>query len=67
MGLGLSVDPNGHNIAFCGGTGILVFLDIVARMAIECCGATTTQGVLGENFKLTIYYTAPSREQAIGI
>ena len=62
MGMGLSVDPNGHNIAFCGGTGILVFLDIVARMAIEMCGATTSQGVLGENFKFTLYFTAPSHE-----
>ena len=30
MGLGLDIDREGHNVAFTGGTGILVFLDLVA-------------------------------------
>jgi hypothetical protein len=34
MGLGLDVDENGHNIVFCGGTGILVFLDLVAKLLL---------------------------------
>jgi hypothetical protein len=66
MGMGLSVNADGHNVAFCGGTGILVFLDLVAMLAMHNCGAVTP-GSLGSNFKLTLYYTAPSREQAIGI
>lgn len=34
MGLGLDVDTNGHNVVFTGGTGILVFLDLVARIVL---------------------------------
>lgn len=34
MGLGLQINKNGHNIAFTGGTGILVFLDIVATLLL---------------------------------
>jgi hypothetical protein len=34
MGLGLDVDVNGHNVVFCGGTGILVFLDLVAKLLL---------------------------------
>lgn len=30
MGMGLNTNMNGHNIVFTGGTGILVFLDLVA-------------------------------------
>ena len=30
LGMGLEINPNGHNFAFCGGTGVLVFLDLVA-------------------------------------
>lgn len=38
MGMGLKLDRNGLNIAFVAGTGILVLLDIVARIAIYNCG-----------------------------
>jgi len=33
--MGLDLDSNGHNIAFTGGTGILVFLDLVAMILIQ--------------------------------
>ena len=39
MGLGMDVDRNGHNIVFTGGTGILVFLDLVARIVLQNCDA----------------------------
>ena len=32
--MGLEVDKDGHNVVFTGGTGILVFLDIVAMIAL---------------------------------
>jgi len=35
MGMGLGVDRDGHNIAFTGGTGILVFLDLVAKLVLS--------------------------------
>ena len=34
MGMGLDINKNGHNIAFVGGTGILVFLDLVANIVL---------------------------------
>lgn len=34
MGMGLSLDKNGHNVAFTGGTGILVFLDVVGMILL---------------------------------
>lgn len=69
MGMGLSLDPSGHNVAFAGGTGVLVFLDIVARLVLQNCAAVEELegGKFGENFKFTLYYTAPTKEQAIGI
>jgi len=34
MGMGLNLNMNGHNIVFTGGTGILVFLDLIAVMIL---------------------------------
>jgi hypothetical protein len=39
MGMGLSLDLNGQNFVFVAGTGILVFLDFVARLALLNCQA----------------------------
>jgi hypothetical protein len=39
MGMGLSLDLNGQNFVFVAGTGILVFLDLVARLALLNCQA----------------------------
>lgn len=35
LGMGLSVDPDGHNVIFTAGTGILCFLDLVAFMILQ--------------------------------
>jgi hypothetical protein len=65
MGLGRDVDENGHNSVFCGGTGILVFLDLVAKLLLQL--ALGSDKTFGETFKLTLYFTAPSEAEAIGI
>ena len=54
MGMGLSINRNGHNIAFCGGTGVLVFLDLVAQICLQMCGET--KKVFGPDFKFSLYY-----------
>ena len=41
MGLGLNLDTNGINVAFVGGTGILVLLDVVARLALQLCATSS--------------------------
>lgn len=35
MGLGLEIKPRGKHIAFAAGTGILVFLDLVAHLILK--------------------------------
>lgn len=70
MGIGLCLDKNGHNIAFTGGTGILVFLDVVAMILLQACDLNILENEkpnFGPNFKFTLYYAAPSEEEAIGI
>lgn len=84
MGMGLDFKNNGHNIVFTGGTGILVFLDLVAKLVLKYASFEdfeksekldiSTHGEdrqqsqsFGKSFRLTIYYTAPSEEEAIGI
>ena len=63
--MGIDVNTNGLNVIFAGGTGILVFLDVVALLVLQHCAVTGTN--FGPEFKLTIYFAAPSRDEAIGI
>lgn len=35
MGLGLGIDTDGTNVAFTGGTGVLVFLDLIAQLICD--------------------------------
>ena len=66
--MGLDLYKNGHNVVFCGGTGILVFLDIVARLVLLNCKVMLEEDcVFGEKFILTLYFAASSRENAIGL
>ena len=37
VGMGLQMEPSGTHIAFCGGTGVLVFLDLVAHLLLKNC------------------------------
>lgn len=68
--MGLQLDNNGHNIAFTGGTGILVFLDVVAMVLLDACSETIPSEIrpnFGPDFKFTLYFAAPSEEEAIGL
>lgn len=38
LGLGVKLIPNNLNILFIGGTGILVFMDFLSRLALYNCG-----------------------------
>ena len=58
--MGLSIDPNGNNIAYCGGTGVLVFLDLVALVALQMC--SVNKDYFGPNFKFQLYYATASEE-----
>jgi len=44
MGMGLDIQKEGHHIAFAGGTGALVFLDLVAMLVLKLCSPATSTG-----------------------
>ena len=60
-------------MAFCAGTGALVFLDLVSQLLILNCFAADGKGLPDEmkffqpGFKLHLYAAFQSREQAIGL
>ena len=35
MGKGLCIEPSGVHVAFCAGTGVLVFLDLVSHLLLR--------------------------------
>jgi len=35
MGLGIDISPNGTHVAFTAGTGVLVFVDLVAHLILR--------------------------------
>jgi len=35
MGLGIDIQPNGTHVAFTAGTGVLVFVDLVAHLILR--------------------------------
>jgi len=35
MGLGLSFNPHGKYVAFAAGTGILIFIDLIAHLILR--------------------------------
>ena len=35
MGKGLCIEPSGCHVAFCAGTGVLVFLDLLSHMLLR--------------------------------
>lgn len=37
MGKGLQIQPSGVHVAFCAGTGALVFLDLVSHLLLKNC------------------------------
>jgi len=70
MGMGLQIDKNAHNIAFAGGTGILVFLDLVAQLVlllVDQAKKTKLAASFGPQFKFTLYFTALNEAEAVGV
>lgn len=66
IGLGLDVDAFGHNVIFAAGTGVLVFLDLIAKLILQQCVEGGPK-CFGPDFKITLYYTANSWDSAIGV
>jgi len=72
MGKSLNVEASGLHVAFAGGTGILPFMDLIAHVAFFNLGlsqllGSKAEGMIGNDFKLKVYLSNPTRQQSIGI
>ena len=67
------MQPEGLHVAFCAGTGALVFLDLVSQILLlntfKADGKAFCEELkfFGEGFKFHLYCAFQSREQAIGL
>eukprot|EP00347_Sterkiella_histriomuscorum_P007376 403349177 len=69
MGKGLDIQHSGTHIAFTAGTGILVFLDLVAHLIRKNLGLLNSQEddqISLQNFKFILYASFHSKAEAIG-
>ena len=54
-GLGLTKDSQGVHFAFAAGTGVLVFVDLVARILLGVKKLIPEEQRLHESFQLVLY------------
>ena len=76
LGAGLELQPTGTYVGFAAGTGVLVFLDLVAHLILRLVAnngeinifeGQTAPLVDITSFKLILYTSFASREEAIGL
>ena len=66
MGKGLDLKPSGVHIAFTGGTGVLVFLDLVAYLIRESLCLHDTDGRINRDFKFVLFTSYASEKDVLG-
>ena len=75
MGKGLCIEASGVHIAFCAGTGVLVFLDLVSHLLLRAyykrfVGETETpehMKQLNDDFVFVFFVSMPSMDSHIGL
>lgn len=72
MGKSLGLAKHGNHVAFVAGTGVLVFLDLVALISKHHIGHLRNSHDIpifseGSTFKLTLYASFPSDSAALGL
>lgn len=73
MGRGLQLQSSGIHVAFCAGTGVLVFLDLVSSLIIKNCfgheGRKLPEGLdfFEDSFEFHLYVSFADKESAIGL
>lgn len=73
MGRGLQIEPTGQHVAFCAGTGVLVFIDLVSHLLVRNCFEYHQREVpdqfdqMKSGFKFHLYVSFQNREQSIGL
>lgn len=67
-GLGLTTDSSGLFIGFAAGTGVLVFIDLVAKMILQDLNnLPDTDEKLNDGFKFILFASFKNREDAIAL
>jgi len=73
MGKGLCIEESGVHVAFCGGTGVLVFLDLVSHLLLRAYYKHYAAEVpdymkqLKDDFKFVFFVTMPCMDSEIGL
>jgi len=75
MGRGLEIKPSGVHVAFCGGTGVLVFLDLVSHLLMRNIFSSKLPAdrvdpqfkYLKDNFEFHLYVSFADQDQTIGL
>ena len=69
MGKGLDIQSDGTHVAFTAGTGILVFIDLVAHLTRKVLGLLTEEenSQLSIKFRFVLYAAFPKEEEGIGL
>lgn len=77
MGRGLGIGQTGRHVAFTAGTGVLVFIDMVAHLLIRLLASNGGPSVLGlcqdsftvdlDKFSFELYTSFPTENEAIGL
>ena len=75
MGKGLCIEPSGCHVAFCAGTGVLVFLDLLSHLLLRAYykhyvdpnKVPESMMQLKDNFTFLFYVSMPSMDSEIGL
>lgn len=69
MGKGLGIMHSGVHIAFTAGTGVLVFVDLVAYMIRKNLGLLSSEDSvrLNTDFKFVLYVSFPNRSDSVAL
>jgi len=78
MGCGLEIQPQGTHVAFAAGTGVLVFIDLVAHLilklvdsnfsgALNESGEDEAEQLDLENFRFKLFASFSDEEEAIAL
>lgn len=67
MGKGLMAKKTGVHVAFAGGTGTLVFLDLVSRLILTNLGLLPDHQKLDDDFIFHFYASFRSESSYIGV
>lgn len=67
FGKGLDLKPTGVHVAFTAGTGVLVFLDLVARIILHNTGIKDLGEHFDEDFKFVFYISHQNLNETMGM